>query len=194
MPVQSGGAIDPEATRRRILQTSERIFSQEGINAIGIADIAQRAGASKATIYKNFGSKEGLVEATLAYRSEQVHRWLDEGTAHLADGRQRILAAFDLLLDWYAQEDFRGCAMVSAAAEKRVSDPLVTGLARRHLQAYRDFLNQCLSNAGIKNPQQLADRLLILIEGATTIAAIDGNPAAGRQARALAAELLTAAD
>ncbi|MGH3644505.1 MAG: TetR/AcrR family transcriptional regulator [Mycobacterium sp.] len=194
MPVQPGGAIDPQATRRRILQTSEQIFYQQGINAVGIADIAQRAGASKASIYKNFGSKEGLVEATLAYRSEQVHRWLAEGTAHLADGRQRILAAFDLLLDWYAEEDFRGCAMVSAAAEQRVSDPLVTGLARRHLQAYRDFLNQCLSNAGIEKPDQLADRLLILIEGATTIAAIDGNPAAGRQARAVAAELLTAAD
>ena len=192
MPVQPGEAIDPAATRQRILQISERIFSERGINAVAVADIAEAAGASKASIYKNFGSKEGLAEATLDYRSGQVHRWLADGTAHLAGGRERSLGVFDLLIDWYAEEDFRGCAVVNAAAEHRVSDPRITRVARQHLQIYRDFFLACLQDAGIGDPHQLADRLLILIEGATTISAIDGSPEAGRRARVLAAELLAA--
>lgn len=193
MPVQPGAVIDPSATRQRILSISERVFYQRGINAVGIAEIAEAAGASKASIYKNFGSKEGLVEATLSYRSERVHRWLADGTAHLVPGKQRVLGVFDLLVEWFTQDDFRGCAMISAAAEQRVSDPMIRRLARRHLQAYRDFLSQCLQDAGTRDPQQLASRLLILIEGATAISAIDGDAAAGQQARALAEELITSA-
>lgn len=193
MPVRRGEPIDPSATRRRILWTSERVFYLRGINAVGIAEIAEAAGASKASVYKNFGSKEGLAEATLRYRSEQVHRWLTEGTAHLAAGEQRVLAVFDLLVEWFSQDDFRGCAIVSAAAEQRMSDPMIRRLARRHLHAYRDFLCQCLRDAGTREPEQLAGRLLILIEGATTISAIDGDAAAGQQARALAEELVSSA-
>jgi AcrR family transcriptional regulator len=193
MPVRSGEAIDPAATRKRILEISERVFYERGIAAVGVGDIAELAGASKASIYKNFGSKEGLVEATLTYRSERVHRWLSEDTAHLAPGRDRLLGVFDLLMRWYAQDDFRGCAMVSAAGEQRLSNHMVTGLARKHLQTYRDFLTHCLREAGIAHPQQLVDRLLILIEGATVVSAIDGHPAAGQQARAFAEELLAAA-
>lgn len=193
MPVKPGDAIDPAATRNRILEISERVFYKRGIGSVGVADIAEAAGASKASIYKNFGSKEGLVEATLAYRSEHVRRWLSDGTAHLAPGRERVLGVFDLLLEWYSQDDFRGCAMISAAAEQRVSNPMVTGLARLHLQAYRDFLAAILAEAKVSDPGQLASRLLILIEGATVISSIDGDPAAGGQARALADELITAA-
>ncbi|MDA8062284.1 MAG: TetR/AcrR family transcriptional regulator [Actinomycetota bacterium] len=192
MPVKPGAEIDPAATRSRIMEISERIFSQRGIAAVGVADIAVEARASKASIYKNFGSKDGLVEATLAYRSEHVHRWLTEGTAQLPPGRERILGVFDLLLEWYAQDDFRGCAILNAAAEQRASNPTVTRLARQHLQAYRDFLTASLTEAAFPDPQHLAAQLLILIEGATVISAIDGAPTAGQQARALADRLLTA--
>ena len=163
MPVKPGAVIDPAATRSHIVETSERIFYQRGIAAVGVADIASEARTSKASIYKNFGSKDGLVEATLAYRSEQVHRWLIEGTAQLPPGRERVLGVFDLLLEWYAQDDFRGCAILNAAAEQRVSNPIVTRLARQHLQAYRDFLTASLTEAAFPEPRQLAARLLILI-------------------------------
>lgn len=194
MPVRPGAAINPAATRSRIVEISERIFSERGIAAVGVTDIAVEAGASKASIYKHFGSKDGLVEATLAYRSEQVHRWLTEGTAQLPPGRERVLGVFDLLLQWYAQDDFRGCAILNAAAERRASNPSITRLARQHLQAYRDFLTASLTEAAFPKPEQLAAQLLILIEGATVISAIDGSPTAGQGARVLADKLLTAAE
>jgi AcrR family transcriptional regulator len=194
VPVRPGQAIDPDATRKRILMTSERVFNKHGIKSVTVADIAKAAEASKASIYANFGSKEGLAEETLIYRSGQVGRWLAEGTAHISDGRERCLGIFDLLLDWYAEDDFCGCAIVNAAAENRVTDPSVTDIARHHLQIYRDFLTACLQDAGVADSRRLAESLLILIEGATVITAIDGGATAGQHARALAAELLAMAD
>lgn len=114
------------------------------------------------------------------------------GAAILAPGRERVLGVFDLLLKWYAQDDFRGCAILNAAAEQRASNPTVTRLARLHLQAYRDFLAASLTEAAFPDPQHLAAQLLILIEGATVISAINGAPTAGQQARALAERLLRA--
>jgi len=190
MPVKPGEKIDAAATRQRILEASERTFSQRGITSVSIAEIADGAGASKATIYKNFGSKDMLVEATLRYRSQRVHRWLMAGTAHLAPGPSTVLGVFDLLLEWFAQDDFRGCAMVSAAAERRGTDVGVTQLARLHLQVYRDFLIRSLLDARVDDAERLADVVLVLIEGATAISAIDGNQRAGWQARDLARTLL----
>lgn len=190
MPVKAGDVIDPAATRQRILEVSERTFYERGIAAVSIADIAHLAGASKASIYKNFGSKEGLVEATLADRSRRVHAWMAAGTAGADAGTGRILRVFDLLLDWFRSDDFRGCAMVSAAAEERVAGGTATRLARRHLQRYRDFLAAELDHAGLPNAGVLAQQILILIEGATTVGAIDHDPSAAQAARAVAAHLL----
>jgi AcrR family transcriptional regulator len=190
MPVRAGDTIDPEATRRRILEVSERIFYDRGIAAVGVAEIARAAVASKASIYKNFGSKDGLVEATLEYRSGRVHEWLANGTAAAEAGPDRILRVFDLLLEWFQSADFHGCAMVSAAAEERATGGTATRLARQHLQKYRDFLSAELNHAGLPDAPELAQQLLILIEGATTVSAIDHDPAAARTARRLAALIL----
>lgn len=190
MPVKAGDVLDPAATRQRILEVSERIFYQRGIAAVSIADIAQLAGASKASIYKNFGSKEGLVEATLADRSRRVHAWMAAGTGRADAGTARILRVFDLLLDWFGSDDFHGCAMVSAAAEERVNGGTPTRLARRHLQRYRDFLTAELDHAGLPNSGVLAQQILILIEGATVVGAIDRDPSTAEAARSVTAQLL----
>lgn len=193
MPVQPGESIDPEATRNRVLETAEELFYLKGITAVGIAEIAEAAGASKASLYKNFGSKEGLVEATLRQRSERVARWLHDGVATYPPGIDRVLAVFDLLAEWFRERRFRGCAMVSAAAEARAAETAPTRLARVHLQTYRDLLERCLDETGVKHAHGLARQLLMLVEGATVISAIDADPSPAVEAREAAEALVVAA-
>jgi AcrR family transcriptional regulator len=190
VPVRPGESINPEVTRERILDTAEELFYLRGISAVGIAEVAEVAEASKMSIYKYFRSKEGLVEATLRQRSERVARWIAEGVAAHPPGTGRVLAVFDLLAGWFAERRFRGCAMVSAAAEDRVADSVSTRLARAHLQTYRDLLVRCLDEAGVADPPPLARQLLLLVEGATIVSAIDGDPSTAADARAAAEALL----
>ncbi|GAA4685960.1 TetR/AcrR family transcriptional regulator [Frondihabitans cladoniiphilus] len=193
MPVPPGARLDPEATRERILHVSEEIFATRGTAAVSVSDLAAAAGASKASMYKNFRSKELLIEATLADRSARVQEWLRHGVESLPPGRRRILRIFDLLLDWYRQDDFHGCAVVSAAAETRMSDEALRAIARRHLDSYRALMARSLQGAGANDADALVEHLLILIEGATVVSAVDGEPEAGVRAREIAGLLLQAA-
>src|SRR3954449_11313453 len=97
MPVKAGERLDPEATKARILKAAADVFGRRGIHAAGINEVVEAAGASKLTIYKNFGSKEGLVEAVLTDRTQRVRAWHNEAVEAAPPGRAKILAVFDLV-------------------------------------------------------------------------------------------------
>lgn len=196
MPVAAGTPLDPAATRAKVLAAAGKLFYARGVHAVGVAEIARVAGASKLSLYRYFGSKEGLVAAVLTARSDRIHGWLTAtvGRAAHTTPRERVLAVFDALCQWYTEAGFRGCAIVNAATDTR-GDPGDTPLiARTHLGRYQQLFETELTAMGAEDPVSLARQLLVLIEGATTIAAIERSPDAGRHARRAAQTLLTAAD
>lgn len=54
---------DAEGRRASILAAAREQFMQNGFAATTVAAVAERAGVSQETVYKNFGSKPGLVRA-----------------------------------------------------------------------------------------------------------------------------------
>ena len=66
LPVEDAGvAPEPrgEATRQRILDAAERLFSEHGINGVSLRAITAEAGANSAAANYHFGSKKGLLDA-----------------------------------------------------------------------------------------------------------------------------------
>ncbi len=63
-------ALDPrgEATRTRILDSAEYLFSEHGINGASLRMIVAHAGVNTAAVHYYFGSKKGLLEAVFARR------------------------------------------------------------------------------------------------------------------------------
>lgn len=57
---------------REILAAAEKLFTERGFAATSIDAIVERAGGSKATVYAQFGSKEGILEAIVASASEDL--------------------------------------------------------------------------------------------------------------------------
>lgn len=176
MPVKPGQPIDPEATKARILDTCVRLFYERGVHSVGIGAIAARAGTSKLTIYRYFNSKDGLVDAVLRSRSDRVHEWIRREVDQVEPGRARVLRLFDLLAGWYREVGFRGCGVVNVAIETRGGSAAVVRRARAHLDRYLVLLRQCLREAGVAAPDQVARQLLILIEGATIVTAVNADP------------------
>jgi AcrR family transcriptional regulator len=194
MPVGRGSPINPEATRAKVLATASRLFYERGVHRVGVDEISRSAGASKLSLYRYFRSKEGLVAATLQERSEKIHDWLVRGTADAPPGRGQVLALFDLLLRWYGEEGYHGCAVINTATETRGEMPQVREIAREHLRRYRELLTGRLRDAGAADPEALAGQLLLLIEGATIVSSTEGrNSTAGDDARRAAQTLLDAA-
>lgn len=60
------GAADE--TRARILASAHELFSRDGVDAVTIAEIAERSGVAGSTVYSIFKSKEGMLRA-LMHRS-----------------------------------------------------------------------------------------------------------------------------
>lgn len=66
-----GRPRDPERTRR-IVEAARNHFYAHGLERASVDAIAAEAGVSKMTIYSNFGSKEGLFEAVVQERTDEV--------------------------------------------------------------------------------------------------------------------------
>jgi AcrR family transcriptional regulator len=191
VPVPKGSSIDPARTRAAIVEAATALLYARGLDGIGVAELCARLGVSKETLYRHFGTKDGLVEAVLTARSERVHAWLAEAVAAAGDApADQLAAVFDALGRWYAEPAFRGCAMVNAATQHHVGP--VRTLTVRHLTRHLNLLTDIAARAGAADPGALGRQLLMLVEGATVVAAHHGAKDAAAQARTAALALLAA--
>jgi AcrR family transcriptional regulator len=185
MPVAKGETIDTERTRRKLIRAATELFYRRG-TAVGVNEVAERAGVSKLSIYRHFGSKDGLLEEVLRQRSDRVIAWLCAASEAPADPVERLLAVFDALRGWYAERHFRGCAIVNAATENPAPRGTARRLAHAHLERHRKLLTALAAETDVPDPELAGRQLLILLEGATIVAAINRDPSAADDARCLA--------
>jgi AcrR family transcriptional regulator len=187
MPVSKGESIDLDRTRGKVVKAATELFYRDGTHA-GINELTERAGISKLTLYRHFGSKEGLLEEVLRQRSDRVVSWLKAAADTPADPVDRVLAVFDALRGWYAEQGFRGCAIVNAATESPSRS--TREVARMHLGRHLELLTALARDTGVADPDLTGRQLLILLEGATVVAALTGEPHAADDARRVAETLL----
>lgn len=93
-----GGPDDGDA-RRAILDATRELLEEPGGTGAGLARIAARAGYSRQAIYRHFGSRAGLLKATLADIDER-------GDAAAAVARIRKVddpgSELEALVAWWA--------------------------------------------------------------------------------------------
>src|SRR5215467_11641282 len=108
------------AVRKRdhLLATAQRLFCESGFHAVSVDSIIEEAGVARMTLYKNFGSKEDLIVATLKQEDKMFRQWLVSSVeGHSTRPEDRILAIFRTLHDRFAAEGYYGCAFVRASIE-----------------------------------------------------------------------------
>jgi AcrR family transcriptional regulator len=189
VPVAKGETIDAGRTRGKLLRAAAELFYRDG-TSVGVEEIARRAAVSKLTIYRHFGSKEALLDEVLRQRSDQVIAWLQAAADRPDDPVERLLAVFDALHGWYTEARFRGCAIVNAATQVPAPSSPARRIAPNHLGRLRDLLTMLAADAGAQEPQLAGRQLLILLEGATVVAALTGDADAATDARELARRVL----
>src|SRR5437870_7681397 len=104
------GNQETSEARRRILQTADRLFYQDGVRAVGIDRIIAEAGVAKMSLYKHFSSKDDLILAVLKYREEGVLEFFRSSMErHGKKARNPLRAFFAALKDLFESPGFRGC-------------------------------------------------------------------------------------
>lgn len=193
MRAMYGGRKPRAGAADRILNSADELFYERGIASVGVDAIVARSGVSKATLYRHFPSKEELVAAYLRRADEVWRRWLVEAMERrAANPREQLLAIFDWLKEWFARDDFRGCAFIKAAAD--LSDPAHPGHAvpLEHKQAVRRLILRLAKEAELRRPGELASEWMLLIDGAIAQALIEGDSSPASRAKRLAALALKA--
>lgn len=90
-----------EARKQAIAEAALEAFLRLGFGEASIDDVAREAGASKQTIYRFFGGREGLVEAAFAIELARVLAPFDdalEADGPAIDRLDRAAAAFQRVL------------------------------------------------------------------------------------------------
>jgi len=181
----------PPIRREQLLDTALRLFQCQGFHAVGIDRILAEAGVAKMTLYKHYGSKQALIVAALERKNAQFFARLRAALDEVEGGpRDRLLAVFDVFGAWFAEPDFHGCIFVKAAGEyPDFSDPIHAAAADYKRQLLAELVELARA-AEAPSPRLLAQRLLLLLEGAAALAQVLGGAEAARQARDTAALLL----
>src|SRR6516165_7583520 len=167
----SAGKSEGISPRERILSAASDLFYRHGIRAVGVETIAEEAKTNKMTLYRHFTSKDELVAQYLQRLAEkaksswdrleadysgnptkQLRAWLEEMAAHVASGKER------------------GCPLANAAVELPEKDHPARQVIEASKTAQRERLIDLCAAAQLVEPEMLAEKLFLLLEGARVTA------------------------
>lgn len=172
--------FDPDAALRAALD----LFWERGYEATSMADLVERLGVARASIYATFGNKHDLYLKALDRYGDLVDPDL------LRDLSQPgpALPAVRALVERYASEagddsGRRGCFIVNTAVEVAPHDRQ----AARRVAASWDYLEAAMTSALIraqaqgelapgKDPRALARLLLVLMQGIRVVGKVSAEP------------------
>lgn len=148
---------------REILVTSaKQLFMQNGTANVGINDVTADAGLAKMTLYNNFSSKDALIAAVYNLVAEEILGICRHGISQQDSESGKITSLFANAI---AQKEYqRGCPMNHALFQSAEPDGEIFHIVQSYKRKLRDVILDCLSVSRV-NRQQLADQILILLDG-----------------------------
>ncbi len=160
--------------RERLIAAATRLFYAEGIHAVGVDRLIDEAGVTRATMYKQFAGKEGLVLSYLEAQDAQI-RAIFDGAAGALHGAGLLDAVLDGIAEDVREHHTRGCPFINAAAEYPDATGAVRLLIARHRDWFRAALEQVAAQAGLTRPDQVAASLVLLRDSALVGGYLDGD-------------------
>lgn len=168
---------ESSSARQQILETASELFYQKGIQYVGINEVIAVSGVAKRTLYRWFPSKDLLITAVMQYRAAQWIRWFETAVSERGNTpKERLLSTFDVLREWYASPNFRGCPFINAVLEIADASHKAHQVSIDLRESIRQIIMQLAADAGVKDPDFFSRQYLLLIGGASLMATIEQSP------------------
>ncbi|WP_407158972.1 TetR/AcrR family transcriptional regulator [Bradyrhizobium sp. STM 3557] len=185
-----------DPTRNRIIAAATSLFYSEGIRAVSVDAVADKAGLTKKTLYYHFRSKDDLIAAYLAARDQPnlalFKRWFEEAEGALPD---KVAAIFRNLARSARHPKWRGCGFLRTTAElaNLPGHPAIK-IGAAHKKKFETWLRETFAAEGIGDAAELARQMLLLLDGSFAVVLLHRDPSymetAGGAAHALVAAAL----
>ena len=179
--------------RERVLAAARELFYAHGIRAVSVDDVAAAAGTNKMTLYRHFESKDRLVaEYVRSLAAEAEATWDILALQHPGDPQGQLQAWIASMGEKLGSPGSRGCAVANAAVELPEKEHPARAIIEAHKTAQRESVARLCRAAGFENPDQLADELFLLLEGARINVQSVGNLGPGSRFCEMATALIAA--
>jgi AcrR family transcriptional regulator len=108
-----------KGTKRRdnIVDEATRLFGERGYEGASMADLAERVGLRKASLFHHFPSKEQLYAAVLERPARELGAAVDRALSGQAPFEERLDALSDALVDVLGSQPFAARLLVREAME-----------------------------------------------------------------------------
>ena len=156
-------------TRSQIVAAADELFYSQGLHAVSVDAIAEKAGVTKKTFYYHFKSKDELIGCYLEARDrptvDRFKEWAgSEGT--VADRMARFFSKLAR-----ASQGRDGMAVASSRAAAELANmrghPALTA-ARTHKARCEQWLLEMVNEEGHSDAETIARALMVLIDGAVS--------------------------
>lgn len=183
-----------DETRAVVLDVARELFYWHGIHATGVDRIAREAGIAPTTLYRLFASKDELVAAYVQREAEGYIAWFTAAVDSCSDSADRILALFEALSRQVALE-CRGCPFQMALAEtpdsRRAGHTEAVAIKEWTRAQFGYLVDQLPTSGAVTDRSELADQLMLILEGVYAIKQSRPDAATVRSATALVRRLIT---
>jgi AcrR family transcriptional regulator len=178
-------------TGQRLIEAALKRFYRDGFRNVGIDPILSDVGISKTAFYKHFESKEDLMLAVLELKNAWLQQQLRDIVSKRDDsptyGLRRL---FDLVDQIIASDEYQGCIFVNAAMEFPLPHEPAHQAAAAHKKAIEALVCELAAQAGVDDPELMAQELCLILEGAYVTRQVTGNAGAVEIARRVADSII----
>lgn len=163
--------------RDKVFEVAADLFYRKGIRAVGVETIVKEAGVAKISLYRSFASKDDLVVAYLEDRNATFWRQWDERFARFDDDPEAQLEAIAAYLARRTtQPGYRGCPFINFCAEFPDRSHPGHRVVEANKREMRLRFLRIVEAVRAPRPDQLADGLMLLVEGTYAISQTLGGP------------------
>lgn len=182
-------------TRQRIVSAASELFYAEGIRAVSVDAVAEKAGLTKRTLYYHFASKDELVAAYLSAREQpnlaRFRRWYEEVEGSSAE---RVRNMFRRLATAARHPKWKGCGFLRTSAElaNMPGHPAIR-IGIQHKKDFEAWFGSVLAADGIERSADLARHIVLLLDGSFALVQLNRDPSYMESAGEAAFTLVEAA-
>lgn len=178
--------------RDKILETASELFYKQGVRAVGVDLVVEKARVAKTSLYRHFGTKDDLVAAFLERADQDFwNEWDRVAESHTGDAKAELDAHLGWIGERVGQRSYRGCPQINVAAEFPEVDHPARKVAAAHKHEMRRRLTMIAERLDVASPAELGGQLSVLVNGAFVSTLIfapgEATPLLRRAANALVA-------
>jgi AcrR family transcriptional regulator len=169
-PADRALRADAERNRGRLLDAAQALFRERGLE-VGVAEIAQRAGVGRGTLFRNFPTKQDLIAAIVI---ERMHEATEYGRK-LLDAQDAGEALFGFLEEVVGRQQLDRC-LFDAMGDTFLANQDIRAAHAEIIGGLEELLTRAKQAGAVRSDVGAIDVLMLLkgvCEAATAFAGSD---------------------